>query len=191
MQRFTKIQKTDSKKPGDIANMYTGKDMNIISYKEWDIIKGKDKLVILPFFKDDGHILLTYENIPTFQYRYKNVEGYKNVTNFLTTIKGDIKEGEDLTVAVRRILSEKTGVILNSTYPITIDKNLFKDEKNTGRYVISLLEINYNDYQQGHVNQMDGQNNVVKISLGDLDNLKTFDLITDYMILKLKYENKL
>ena len=110
---------------------------------------------------------------------------------FLITIKGDIKEGEDLTVAVRRILSEKTGVILNSTYPITIDKNLFKDEKNTGRYVISLLEINYNDYQQGHVNQMDGQNNVVKISLGDLDNLKTFDLITDYMILKLKYENKL
>jgi len=187
MMRFTKLEKQQPEE----SEKFVGSDIEIINYKEWDIINGKDKMVILPYLKDEGYVLLRYENIPTFQYKYKEVEGYRNVNNFITVIKGDINE-ENTLQAVRRILHEETGIVLNANYPITVDKNLFKDEKNLGQYYICLLELNYNDFRQGpSPKPQDDVNQIVKISLGDVDELKTFDLITDYMILRLKYEYKL
>lgn len=185
MQKFSSIDKKEKKKTVD--NKYQGKDLNIIEYNNWDIITGKDKIAILPYLKDDGYILLMYENIPTYHYKYKEIDGYKDVFNFLTTIKGDIKNNEPQQ-SVRNILSEKCGIFLSNNYPITIDKKLFKDEKNTGQYYISLLELNFNDFKQGPLKKSIDENRVIKLSLGDIDDIKIFDLITDYMILKLKYE---
>ena len=187
MQKFSKIEKKENKE-NIPEETYKGKDINIIQYKEWDIIEGKDKIVILPYLKDEGYIFLRYESIPTFEYKYKEVKGYRNVTNFITVIKGDIQKNETPAQATRRTLLEETGIVLNSNFPITVDKNLFKDEKNTGQYYISLLEINYNDFRQGPQQVQDEENRVIKISLGEIDDIKTFDLITDYMILKLKFD---
>lgn len=190
MKKFTRIEKKDNKKTEPI-DKYNGKDINIIEYNDWDIITGKDKVAILPYLKDDGYILLRYENIPTYQYKYKEINMYKNVNNFLSIIKGDIKKDESPNQSIRRILIEECGVVLVQNYPINISKRLFKDEKNTGQYYISLLELNYNDFRQGPLKKSVDNNKVIKISLGDIDNIKTFDLITDYLLLNLKYEYKI
>jgi len=187
MQRFTKIEKKENKE-SQPENKYQGKDLNIIEYKEWDIITGKDKVIILPYMKDEGFILLNYENIPTFQYKYKEIEGYKDVFNFLTVVKGDIKDNEKVEQSIRRILFDNCGITLRHNYPITIDKKLFKDEKNTGQYYISLLELNYNDFKQGPLKKSNNDNKIIKLNLGEIDDIKTFDLITDYMLLKLKFD---
>ena len=187
MQKFTKIEKVDKKKTEPVEK-YKGKDINVIEYDDYDIITGKDKVVVLPYLKDDGYVLLRYENIPAFKYKYKEVEGYNNVSNFICVIKGDILKNETPAQAVRRTLINECGLVLNSNYPIPVDKSLFKDEKNTGQYYISLLEINYNDYRQGPLKKSQEENRVIRMSLGDIDDIKTFDLITDYMLLKLKYD---
>jgi 8-oxo-dGTP pyrophosphatase MutT (NUDIX family) len=188
MDKFSKIEKKQNKE-NIPEESYRGKDISIVNYKKWDIIKGKDKVVILPYLKDEGYILLRYENIPTFQYKYKEIEGYRNVNNFITVIKGDILKNETPVQATRRILLEETGIVLNSNYPITVDKNLFKEEKNTGQYYISLLEINYNDFRQSPIkSEQTEDNRVIKLSVGEIDNLKTFDLITDYLLLKLRFD---
>ena len=187
MEKFTKIEKKE-KKITQPDNKIIGKDIDIIEFKDWDIILGKDKVAILPYLKDDGYILMRYENIPTYQYKFKNTEGYKDVENFLSIIKGDIEKNETPTQSVRRILIEDCGLVLNQNYPITIDKNLFKDEKNTGQYHIALIELNYNDFRQGPLKKSEEDNRVIKLSLGELDDIKTFDLITDYLLLKLRYD---
>jgi len=185
MQKFTTLKKSEKKnKP---LEKYKGDDINIIKYKNWDIITGKDKVAILPYIKDEGFILMRYENIPTYQYKYQNIEGYRNVTNFLTIIKGDINKIETPSQAVRRLLINDCGLVLNSNFPITIDKTLFKDEKNTGQYYISLIELKYNDFKQGPLTN-NNNDRVIKISLGEIDNIKSFDLITDYLLLKLRFD---
>lgn len=187
MQKFTKIDRQERKKTEPEAK-YTGKDLTVIEYQEWDIVTGKDRVAILPYMKDDGYILMRYENIPTYHYKYKEQEGYKNVFNFLSIIKGDIEKNETPSQTARRILIEDCGLVLSNNYPIAIDKKLFKDEKNTGQYNIALIELNYNDFRQGPLKKSQEEEKVIKISLGDLDNIKTFDLITDYLLLKLRYD---
>jgi len=187
MEKFTRIDKKEKKKIQP-ESKYVGKDINIIEYDNWDIIIGKDKIAILPYLKDEGFILLRYENIPAYQYKYQKIEKYKNVTNFLNIIKGDINKNETPQQAIRRILVNDCGLILNQNFPITIDKVLFKDEKNTGQYYISLIELNYNDFRQGPLKKSEEEKRVIKLSLGDIDNIKTFDLITDYLFLKLRFE---
>jgi hypothetical protein len=75
-------------------------------------------------------------------------------------------------------------------FQIQIDKVLFKQEVNVGKYYICLIEIRYNDYKQSSI-QTNDENRIVKISLGDIDNIKIFDVVTDYLLLKLKYENNI
>lgn len=187
MQKFTRMDKKERKKT-EPETKYQGKDINIIEYKDWDIITGKDKIAVLPYLKDEGYILLRYENIPTYHYKYKEQEGYKNVFNFLSIIKGDIEKNETPTQSIRRILLEECGLVLNQNYPITVDKKLFKDEKNTGQYNISLIELNYNDFRQGPLKKSQEEERVIKLSIGEIDDIKTFDLITDYLLLKLRYD---
>jgi len=189
MQKFTKIDKKEQKKT-EPKKKYTGKDFDIIDYNDNDIIISKDKVVILPYIKDDGFILMKYENIPTFHYKYKNTKGYKDVHNFLSVIKGNIEKTESPIQSIRRILTNECGLILSHNYPITIDKKLFKDEKNTSQYYIALIELNYNDFKQGplKISQNKTEEKVIKLNIGDIDNIKTFDLVTDYLLLKLKFD---
>jgi len=187
MDKFTKIDRINKKNIQTENIKYNGKDIDIIEYMEWDIIKGKDKIAILPYLKDDGYILMRYENIPTYNYKYKNINGYKNVFNFLNIIKSDILNNESPTQSVRRVLVDECGIVLSNNYPITISNKLFKDEKNTGQYYICLLELNYNDFKQSRLNKSIKDQSVIKISLGDIDDIKTFDLITEYLLLKLKF----
>jgi len=88
------------------------------------------------------------------------------------------------------VLYAKTGIVLNNMFSIDVDESFFKDFDNYNKYYVCLLELSYNDYKQSSV-KLTEENKVVKISLGDIDNIKYYDLITNYMILKLKYENNI
>lgn len=189
MKRFTNIKKDEVKKDTN-ENIFKNEYMSIIKFDEKDIIVSKSQVVILPYFKDDGFFLLKYEKLPAFKFKYKDRSEYNDQDYYLTSIKSDYDEEQTPTQNVRRILHEKTGIVLNQFYPIEVDKVLFKQDINVGQYHICILVINYNDYKQSSV-QITEDNKVVKISLGDIDDIKTYDLVTDYVLLKLKYENNI
>jgi hypothetical protein len=189
MEKFTKIKKNEPKRE-DNEDLFKNDEMAIVKFDDKDIITSVDQVVILPYFKDEGFFLLRYEKLPAFKFKYKNKAEYSDIDYYLTSIKSDFEEKESPTQNVRRVLHEKTGVVLNHLFPVEVDKILFKQDNNVGQYHICLLVINYNDYKQSSI-QVTEENRVVKVSLGDIDSIKTFDLVTDYLLLKLKYENNI
>jgi len=97
-------------------------------------------VVILPYLRDDGFILLRHEYVPTYQYFYRDSNDYKNITNFLTVVTGQIEQNESLENCVRRELYEETGIVLSSLYKVEIDKHLFLSKGNVAQYHTCLLE---------------------------------------------------
>lgn len=189
MDKFSKIKKNEEKREKN-EDLFKNDKMSIINFDDDDIIISADKMVILPYFKDEGFFLLKYEKCPTFKFKYKDKAEFSNIDYYLTCIKEDYDDKQSPTQNVRRVLYEKTGIVLNNLYAIEVDKVLFKNDDNVGQYHICILKIAYNDYKQSSV-QTTEENRVVKVSLGDIDSIKVFDIVTDYVLLKLKYENKI
>jgi len=189
MDKFTNIKKNETKRESN-ENLFKNDEMSIIKFDEKDIITSQDQVVILPLFRDEGFFLMKYDKLPAFKFKYKNKTEYSDQDFYLTSIKGNYSDDESPTQNVRRVLFEKTGVVLNQLFPIEVNKVLFKQDNNVGQYHICILVINYNDFKQSSV-QTTEENNVVKVSLGDADNIITYDLVTDYCILKMRYENNI
>jgi 8-oxo-dGTP pyrophosphatase MutT (NUDIX family) len=193
MDKFSNIDKI-LKTPNDSNIAYNGKYLQVINYKNWEILKEKDKIIILPFFKDEGFILLRHEYIPTYQFGYTNTY-LKNTSNFITVISGTLSENESPKSALKRELYEEAGILLSDFLEINIQDTFFQSKASVSKYHICLLDLSYNDYQQvkapGDGSLPEKLSTTVKVSIGELDNIKTHDLITDYMILKLKKEYSL
>jgi hypothetical protein len=189
MEKFTRMKKSEPQQEQN-EERFKNDELSIIKFGDKDIIISDAEVVILPYFKDEGYILLKYEKCPAFKFKYKDKSEYNTIDYYLTSIKDSFNDDQTETQNVRRILHEKTGIVLNQLFPIEVDKVLFKDVNNVGQYHICLLPMNYNDFKQSSV-QVTEENRVVKISLGDIDQMKVFDIVTEYLLLKLKYENKI
>jgi len=178
MKKFSKLDKY--KKDQNIIN--NNDNIKIINYKNENIISSKDKIVILPYLKDEGYILLSYNNVAAFNMNDNNT------VNFIKVITDDKNDIDIIEESIKKILLKTCGIVLRQNYSINIDNVLFKNEQDAGRYYISLLELNYNDFKQIPPNN---NYQLIKISLGDIDTIKKYDLITEYMLLKLKYDYKI
>lgn len=194
MQKFTKIMKEDSKS-NEPELKYDGYlKIKAVKQEDYDyeFVVEDDVVVIIPYFEDDGFILLRHEPIMTYQYRYKDSKEFKNVTHFLTVVSGTVEKGETLINTVRRELYEETGVVLSDLYQFKIDKDLFMSKGNSAKYYTCFLKIGRNDYRvttppsDGSVNEKNSK--TLQISISDLESIKAHDLITEYMITKFKSE---
>ena len=193
--KFTKLDKQPNKKDVSESSIVYDGHIKVIQYKDYEFVSEPHMVIILPYLRDEGYVLLRHESVPTYQYHYKDVDDYKNITHFLTCISGTVEKGETLQNAVRRELYEETGIVLSSMYQVDINKSLFVSKGNSSQYHICLLELRYNDFRltkaPGDGTESEKKSRTVKISLGDLDNLRTHDLITDYIVTKFKLEYKL
>lgn len=191
MKKFTNLQKNDIKteNPNNTNIKFKGQYINIIDYKNYEIVSESDMVVILPYLVDEAAILLRSEFIPTYQYFYKN---YPNVTNFLTVMSGQVEENEQLKNTVRRELYEESGIVLSSMYDIEIDKSLFLSKGNVARYHVCILELRYNDFKittpPTDGSKEEAKSQTLRINISDIEQLRTHDLITDYMLQKFKLE---
>jgi hypothetical protein len=187
MEKFTNIKKNEPKTETN-EEKFKNDEMSIITFDEKDIITSTDRVVILPYFKDEGFILLKYEKLPAFNFKYKDRSEYNDIDYYITCIKGNFNESESEIQNVRRIVHESCGLVLSNIYNVEVDKLLFKDENNTGQYHICLLPLTFNDYKQSSIKiDENDKNRVIRISLADID-IKTYDLVTEYMLLRLKYD---
>lgn len=193
MNKFSKIEKGEQvlKKTVQEEIKYDGYH-KIINYKNYEFVKENDVVVVLPYFVDEASIILRHEVVPTYQYFYKDLPDYKHVTNFLTVLSGTVEPGESLKNAVRRELYEEAGIVLASTYDFDIEKTVFMSKGNVGRYHVVIIELRYNDFKltkpPGDGSQLEKISRSLKIGLGDIDSLKSHDLITEYMLTKFKLE---
>lgn len=195
INKFSNLDKNKDTTKKDDNLKYKGDYLNIVSYKEYEIVEEPDMVIIVPYLRDEGYILLRHEFIPTYQYYYKDIDQYKDITNFLTCISGTVEKGEDIKNTIRRELFEEAGVVLSNVYDIEISKTLFLNKGNVARYHICFMELRYNDYRVTQP-KTDGSkeeaiSKTIQVSLGDLDELRTHDLITEYVLTKFRLDNNI
>ena len=191
MDKFTTVQKRPEEQEEN-DKLFNGKYIDIINYQDHEIVSESDTVAILPYFIDDGFILMRHEYNLAYQYKLKDFKNYRNTTNFLSCVTGTVENNESIVQAVRREFYEEAGIVLSEFFPLEIEKKLFKTKNSVSTYYPFLLEIRNNEYKSTSIvgdGTLDEKfSKTIKIDIQDLDDIQTFDLITDYLLLKLKKE---
>lgn len=181
MDKFSNLGKKKKKKKDNI--LFDNKYIKLIDYEGWSIVEEKDLVVCIPYLIESNQFIIRYEYIPTYKYR----EGQEY---HITVLSGGIEEGESTEEAIYRELEEEAGIVIKEGYVLDELKPLFINKGHTNKYYGYIVPLNERDYDEvvalGDGSKAESKSKSVKVDAKFIDSLNTSDLITDYMILKLK-----
>ena len=184
MEKFSKMRpKNDFDEPKDDIKYEDG-NLKIVNYEDWSIIKERDVVVCIPYLIESNQMVLRHEYIPTFKY----VTGQEY---HATLIGGGIETGETPQQSLIRELEEEAGIVLREDFQIEEElKPLFMTKGQTNRYYPFILPLNERDYHEV-IAKTDGskeeaKSKSVKVDIKFINSVNSSDLITDYMLIKLK-----
>jgi 8-oxo-dGTP pyrophosphatase MutT (NUDIX family) len=183
MEKFTRMKpKTEfTEDKEDI--LYSNKYIKVINYEDWTVVKESDFVVCIPYLIDTNQIILRHEYIPTF----KMVDGQEY---HLTVLSGGIEMGETPQVALLRELEEEAGLVLDPEYKIEFMKPLFISKGNASKYHPCILQLTERQYHEviasGDGSNAEKLSKSVKIDAKHINSIIASDLITEYMIVKMK-----
>ena len=184
MKKFTNLKPKNEFDNNKDEILYSDDFLSIINYKDYSVIKEKDCVVCIPYLIETNQIVLRYEYIPSFDL----ITGQKY---HLTIVCGSIEQGETPEKAMIRELEEEAGIVLKEDFrleealtPLFISKGI------ANKYYPYIIPLNERDYHEisakGDGSKEESKSKSVKIDIKYLSSLKPSDLITDYMLLKLK-----
>tara|TARA_B000000477_G_C6056132_1_gene212390 strand:- start:353 stop:913 length:561 start_codon:yes stop_codon:yes gene_type:complete len=183
MKKFTKIRisKKKSKKKSDI--LYSDDYVKLISYEGWSMISERDLVIVLPYLIESNELILRYEYIPTFKY----VDGQEY---HVTMLSGGVEDNETPLDAAIRELEEESGIILKDEKKLQELKPVYVSKGNCNKYHMFFLPLNERDYYQvkpvGDGSKAEAKSSCIKINYKNIDSINSSDLITEFMLLKVK-----
>ena len=183
MEKFTKLKpKTEfAEDKEDI--LFSNKYMKVINYEDWTVIKESDFVVCIPYLIDSNQVILRHEYIPTF----KMVDGQEF---HITILSGGIEQGESPERAILRELEEEAGIVVEPDYKIEFMKPLFVSKGNASKYYPCIIQLTERQYHEviakGDGSVAEKKSQSVKVDAKYLNSINASDVITEYMILKLK-----
>jgi hypothetical protein len=184
VEKFSKLRpKNEFSEPDEDIKYEDGK-LKIINYEDWSIIKERDCVDCIPYLIESNQMVLRYEYIPTFKY----VDGQEY---HATLVCGGIETGETPQMALLRELEEEAGIVLREDFSIEEElKPLFISKGHTNRYYPFILPLNERDYHEviakGDGSEEEAKSKSVKVDVKYINSVNCSDLITDYMLMKLK-----
>lgn len=181
MEKFSKM-KVD-KSPQEDKIVYKDDHLSIINFDDWNILKEKDGVICIPYLIESNQIVIRQEYIPSYKY----ADGQEN---HLALVGGGIEAGETPEVALLRELQEEAGIVLRQDFRIEFDKPLYIGKHSCGKFYSLILPLNESDYHEivikGDGSRFEDMATTAKINVKYLNSLNTSDVITEYMLEKLK-----
>lgn len=183
MQKFSKIKPNEiiDNKKDDVV--FSDDHLKIVKYEDWSIIKENDAAFCIPYLIETNQIVIRNEYIPTFKY----VDGQEY---HITLVGGTIEDGELPETAMLRELEEEAGIVLNENYKMETLKPLFISKGITQKIHFFIIPLNEREYTEvtavGDGSKTEKLSRSVKVDAKYINSLNTSDLMTDYMLLKLK-----
>ncbi len=183
MEKFSNLKPKDEFDESKEKVLYKDDNFQIVQFEDWSILKERDTVVCIPYLIETNQVVLRYEYIPTFKY----VDGQEY---HVTLVCGGIEQGETPEKAMLRELEEEAGIVLREDYKLEAMRPLFINKGSANKYYPYILPLNERDYHEvvakGDGSKEEEMSKAVKVDIKYLSSLNTSDLITDYMILKLK-----
>jgi len=184
MEKFSKLKPKNEFNEPDEDIVYQDDKLKIVKFENWSVIKEKDCIVCIPYLIESNQMVLRYEYIPTFKY-------VDNQEYHLTLVCGGIETGETPKMALLRELEEEAGIVLREDFAIEEElKPLFISKGHTNKYYPFILPLNERDYHEviakGDGSEEEAKSKSVKVDLKYINSVNSSDLITDYMLMKLK-----
>lgn len=184
MKSFSKLKRTENiqTKKKD-KELFSNDYISIIDYEDWSIIKEPDLVVCIIYLIETNQFIIRNEYIPPFKYR----DGQEY---HITVLSGGIKEGETPSRALLREIEEEAGIVISPDFNIEFMKPLFISKGHTSKYHPALITLTERDYHEviakGDGSKAEKLSQTVKVDLMYLNSVNTSDLITEYMLEKLK-----
>lgn len=183
MEKFSRLKpKSESKEDKDNI-LYSNKYMKVIDFEDWTIIEESDFVVCIIYLIESNQIVLRHEYIPTFKY----IDGQEY---HITVLSGGIEKGETPERAILREIEEEAGIVISPEFKIEFMKPLFVSKGNASKYHPCIIQLTERDYHEviakGDGSESEKKSKSVKIDVKYLNSINSSDLITDYMICKIK-----
>ncbi len=183
MEKFSKLKPKDEFSDSKDEVLYTDNNIKIVSYEDWSVIEEKDTIVCIPYLIETNQIILRYEYIPPF----KMADGQEF---HITVLSGSVDRGESKERCLLRELEEEAGIILRDGFNIEFMNPLFKTKAHNNKYYPCIITLSESDYHEvmakGDGTNAEGLSKSVKVDVKHLNSLNPSDLITDYMLGKVK-----
>ena len=183
MEKFTKLRPKSEFTEDKEDILFSNKYMKVINYEDWTVIKESDFVVCIPYLIDSNQMILRHEYIPTF----KMVDGQEL---HITVLSGGIEKGETPERAILRELEEEAGIVVDPDFKVEFMKPLFISKGNASKYYPCIIQLTERQYHEviakGDGSEAEKKSQSVKVDVKYLNSVNASDVITEYMILKLK-----
>lgn len=183
MDKFSKLKPKNVFDDSKEKTLFSKDNLKVIKVEDWNVVKEKDTVVCIPYLIETNQIILRYEYIPSFKY----IDGQEY---HVTVIAGSIEVGETTERALLRELEEEAGIVLREDFKLEDMKPLFVSKGSLNKYHPYILTLNERDYHEviakGDGSRAEKMSKSVKVDVKYINSLNTSDLITDYMLMKLK-----
>ena len=184
MEKFSSIKPKNEFDEGKDKVLFSGDHLKVIQFEDWTMTKQKDCVICIPYLIESNQIVLRREYIPTFKY----VDGQEY---HISLVGGGIEVGEDPHRALIRELEEEAGIVLREDYKIEEElKPLFLNKGSVNKVYPYILPLNERDYHEV-IASTDGSyaeklSKSVKVDIKYINSINSSDIVTDYMVIKMK-----